>query len=331
MQILDAIKLSSAIGTSAWIRRRPFLLYFKPTSRCDLRCGICNRWKTPAEGEELPLDDIKAFLGKFRRAGSAVLTLWGGEPLLRRDLPDILEEAGRLGFRTSMCTNCNQLAKKAGDVVPRLDVLLCSIDGYGEVHDEMRGVKGVFDRAMAGIRAAIDTRAPCDIKIWASIHRKNLAQIERIATLAKELSVAIEFFPVSPIPGYNDDLVPTDAEMRDACRTIIDLKRRGLPIRNPDRVLGMMQANKAFVCNFPRIAIHLDHGGRVYSCENPEGTPLHLWGGHAAFDPEAVYASAEFRRVTADLATCNRCRLPCVLELANSLPRALAGLFLKLT
>jgi len=329
MELLTRLELGYTIGKSAFLGSRPFLLYFKPTARCDLRCEICNRWKDHSSSEEeLSLEQIRQMLAKFRRAGAVVLTLWGGEPTLRKDLPEILGAAKDLGFRTSMCTNSNALAKTGHRYLPLLDVLLCSLDGYGATHDRMRGVDGLFDRVVSGIGTATHYNH-LDVKIWATVHRENLRQIEQLAGLARDLGTGIAFFPVSPIAGYNNDTVPSPAELRDAFTLIKRLKAEGLPIRNPDRVLDIMLNSAPFKCNFGRIAIHLDHRGHVYSCEDPAGTPLHMWGDVTGFEPLERYRSREFQEVVTRLESCDRCRLPCVVELADSLPASLANMFIK--
>jgi MoaA/NifB/PqqE/SkfB family radical SAM enzyme len=327
VSVRDIIGLTRDVGRGAFVDGRPFLLYLKPTARCDLRCEICNRWKQPSRpADEIPLAEIEEVLLKFRKAGCAIFTLWGGEPTLRRDLPEILAAARKLGYRTSMCTNCNSLWRKADRILPDLDVLLCSLDGLGEAHDELRGVRGLFRRVLRSIDEA--RRYPhVDIKIWATIHRRNVHDVDGFARLARDLGVAVEYFPVSAIGGYNSGILPTREDLRAAFERVRELKRMGYPIRNPDRVLDIMAEARPFSCNFGRIAIHLDHEGNVYSCEDPEGRPLFGWGHHSAFDPDRVFASSEWRRVSAGLSRCNACRLPCSVELAGSLPVALAGLF----
>ena len=326
MNVGSSLRLGLEIARSAWLRDRPFLLYYKPTARCDARCAICDRWRNarPAS-EELPLETVTPLLARFRRAGAAVLTLWGGEPLLRTDLPELLAAAHRLGYRTSMCTNGRELERRAADVVPHLDVLLCSLDGHGAVHDRMRGVEGMFDRVLAGLRAA-RAHPGCDVKIWACLHRVSAGQVDLLADLAGELGVGIEFFPLSTIAGYNDALRLPPAELSVAIERVRARKRAGAPVRNPDRALDLLARGGAFECNFGRIAVSMDHVGRIYTCEDPQGTPLAPWGTFRDFDPEAIYRSPEFRAARERLRSCNRCRLPCVTELAGSLPLALAGM-----
>jgi MoaA/NifB/PqqE/SkfB family radical SAM enzyme len=330
MKLARMAKMGHQMAQDLWLKQRPFLLYFKPTARCDLRCTTCERWTHQGnKEEELSLAQIEELLGTFRRAGCMVVTMWGGEPTLRSDLPQILRHAKELGYRTSICSNCNQLARKVDKIVPHLDVLLCSLDGVGEVHDQIRGVEGLFDRVVAGIEAARGGYPGCDIKIWATVQQRNVHQIEELARLARDLDVGLEYFPLSPIQGYNDELLLDEDELAAAFGRIRALKQAGWPVRNPDRVLEIMQHSERFACNFGRISIHVDHCGRVYSCEDPRGDPLHAWGPLESFDPERVFGSPQFKQVASELRGCQHCRLPCVVELANNLPLALASMALR--
>lgn len=330
MKLATAIPLGTAIGEQVFLRRRPFLLYFKPTPRCDLRCVTCNRWQGANErGDGPPLPEVKEILEKFWRGGCRVVALWGGEPMLRRDLPEILAHAKRLGFRTSICTNANHLATRAAELLPHLDVLLCSIDGCGARHDELRGVPGLFERVVRGIRMARTGFPSTVIKIWATVHRRNADQVEDLALLARELGVVIEYFPLSPIEGYNDELALTAAELARTFGRVRELKRRGLPVRNPDYALRPMQGTGRFGCNFSRISIHADDRGRVYSCEDAAGEPLRLWGDHRSVELDALYASSEFRDSCQRLRDCTRCRLPCVVELSGFLPLSITRMFFE--
>jgi len=329
MKVVDTLRLAGKVAGGAWLRRRPFLLYLKPTSRCDCRCAVCDRWKEQGRrDEELSTEELGGAIRAFARAGAAVCTLWGGEPFLRDDLPELLGAAKEAGMRTSLCTNCNLLARRAGEVAGLLDVILCSLDGYGELHDELRGRAGLFDRAVKGIEAA--RRDPgCDVKIWAAIHRRNLGQVERLALLARDLGAGIEFFPISPIAGHNEGIVPSAAELRDAFSLALALKRDGLPVRNPDYALRIMRDGLPFRCNFPAIAVTVDHRGSVYCCEDPAGTPMHRWGAIGDAAPERLAPAGERREVAGRLARCNRCRYPCVVELSGPLARSLPAMLLS--
>ncbi len=327
--LLRSLRWGVPLAHSALISRRPFLLYLKPTARCNLRCHCCNRWQSDdGPSEEIGLHEIRALLEKFRAAGCSVLTLWGGEPTLRSDLGDILRSAHQLGYRTAMCTNGYLLPRRAETILPHLDVLLCSLDGYGATHDELRGTEGLFDTVVECLELSGD-HPDCHAKIWAGLQRNTVDQVDELVQLAARLGVTIELFPISAIDGYNDELIPLPSHLEAAFSRAIELKRQGLPVTNPDYALEIMRTGAAFPCNFPTIAISVDHLGQVYTCENPAGERLHLWGHHASFDPEATYRSAEYRRVVASLKDCNQCRLPCMVELSGSILRGLGSAFLS--
>ena len=88
-----------------------------------------------------------------------------------------------------------------------------------------------------------------------------------------------------------------------------------------------MAGNKPFKCNFGKIAVQVDHKGVIHCCDEPSGAPLHEMGDHRGMDLKVLYRSDRYKEAVADLAGCNRCRLPCVVELSGNLPRALAGMF----
>ena len=319
--------MSRALVRNTWLRPRPYLLYLKPTARCDLRCKICQRWQEPARtSEELSTAELRAVLALFRKLGAAIMVAWGGEPLLRQDMGDIFQAAKELGYRTSMCTNGRQLAQRVDHVMPWLDTLLCSLDGYGQTHDRARGRDGLFDQVVAGLKLArrhTDTR----IKIWAALNRQNLADIEPLAELARELGIWIEYFPIARVPGYNDALVLETSELRDAFERVLALQRAGYPVWNRRDVLVKMRDDVPFRCNFGRIALQVDHRGWVHSCEDPDGSPLHTWGRWDVVDWPELFRSPRFAAAQDVLSRCGKCRLPCVVELGDSLAAAYAGMF----
>lgn len=327
VNFLDALRMGHSLVQSTWISPRPYLLYMKPTDRCDARCRTCTRWQHPSRpAEELTTGQVHEVLERFRKLGATVLVLWGGEPTLRSDLGEILAGAKTLGYRTSMCTNGNSLARKAETILPHLDTLLCSLDGFGANHDEQRGVKGMFDRVVAGIGAARAYPA-MRVKIWASLHKQNLDDIEPIAKLAKELGVWVEYFPVARVAGHNDGLVLDADGTREAFSRVLAAKRAGYPVWSSEASIIKVRDSRALRCNFGRIALQVDHRGFVYSCEDPDGTPMHPWGRYDLVDWEGLFRSSEFAEAREKLAHCGKCQLPCVVELSDGLLPAYAEMF----
>jgi cyclic pyranopterin phosphate synthase len=130
------------------------------TDRCDLRCTYCmpEDFKGFEEPEHwLNFDEIGRLIGAFARLGVKRVRLTGGEPLLRRNLPDLAAQLSTLpGIEDlSLSTNATQLAKHAQALkdagVGRLNV---SLDSLKRERVEKINGRDVFDRIMAGLEAA---------------------------------------------------------------------------------------------------------------------------------------------------------------------------------
>ena len=120
------------------------------TARCNARCGFCAWNPEFYEGsDELTTDEIKTLYADAREAGFVALSLWGGEPLLRPDIGELLEYAHGLGFVTHIVTNGALLERKLDRVVPHLDRISISLDHPSSHHDTLRGVKGLYGKILS--------------------------------------------------------------------------------------------------------------------------------------------------------------------------------------
>jgi len=131
---------------------------FFVTARCNYRCKMCFYWKEIDDAEvskELSLEEIQKIAENMPHLFD--LNLTGGEPFLREDLADVVRafyERSRLRFIT-IPTN-GSMPERIADTVKRIhescpDLWLritLSLDEIGEMHDEIRGVKGAFERTM---------------------------------------------------------------------------------------------------------------------------------------------------------------------------------------
>ncbi len=151
------------------------VVVYNCTERCNLRCLHCYSSppahvgslhldvSPPQPGRESELDtcgsdqlttaQAKQFLPQLAEANCPVLLFSGGEPLLRKDLFELLAEAKRLGLRTVISTNGTLIDAATAKKLAELGVhyVGISIDGKEEFHDEFRQVKGCFKAAVAGI------------------------------------------------------------------------------------------------------------------------------------------------------------------------------------
>ena len=141
---------------------KPLLLHYFVTTRCNARCAFCDIWKAPAM-PDASLPDVAANLAVARQAGCRFVDFTGGEPLLNRDLPRFLAEAKRLGYITSVTTNCLLFPERAQELAGLVDLLHFSVSAdSAELHDSMRGVPS-FGRIIESIGKALQNELVPDL------------------------------------------------------------------------------------------------------------------------------------------------------------------------
>ena len=109
------------------VTHRPVVLSHMITSRCDCKCVLCPLWKL-GKKDELSTDQIYHMLDMAKNEGMIGDNIWGGEPLLREDLPEVLGYAKRNHLHTSVITNGNILPYRIDGIAPSLNTLIVSID-----------------------------------------------------------------------------------------------------------------------------------------------------------------------------------------------------------
>jgi len=105
----------------------PFYASFKITHKCSLRCSFCNVWME--DTKDLGLEGIKKVIDNLAKSSVVVVSLEGGDPLMRKDLGEILEYAHQQPFYLFFTTNGDLLDKRPMEEYGKhLDYLHISID-----------------------------------------------------------------------------------------------------------------------------------------------------------------------------------------------------------
>ena len=176
------------------IKSLPFNYTISVTGRCNSRCSTCNIWKSEPK-YELTFPEYEKI---FKSLGNSPVwvTLSGGCPFLRKDLPEIAVLLDRTCHPKIINIPTNGIMTKRilSDVrkivqnVKAQVVINVSIDGIGKEHDKIRGVPGNFDKAMKTFSELRKIRANnFQLGIHTVISRFNYGKIGEIQELAKRL------------------------------------------------------------------------------------------------------------------------------------------------
>lgn len=289
-------RYSSQFLKNVFSRNRLEFLIFFTTSHCNCRCQICFYWQGLNKPDDLSVDEIKkisASIGTFR-----TLLLSGGEPFLRKDLFDICREFienNRIAvlavptngtFPDEAVGFCRRILKEYPKLVLSIAV---SMDGFRELHDSVRGIDGIFDKAAATLNRLSGLKMRqrnLELIVNTVITTRNVGQLRPFMDFIFD-NFDIDYHDFELLRGdYKDKnlaLPPLEA-IRQAHSLIIENRRRYLRRNKAGPLesfasLGLLNfsqslkerflsnRNALFVCSAGRNIGVIDANGDVRLCE----------------------------------------------------------------
>ena len=220
--------------------KRPVVVW-NITRRCNLKCLHCyaharnipfDNELTTMEGKKL-IDDLAGF-------GVPVLLISGGEPLARKDLPELAAYAVEKGMRAVISTNGTLITPQMADTLKKigLSYVGISLDGMEEINDRFRGVKGAFRSALKGIENC--KKAGIKVGLRFTINKINVGEIPDLFKLIEENDIPRICFYHLVYAGRGSKLVEEDLsheESRRAVDLIMDFTKKLHDQGKPKEVL----------------------------------------------------------------------------------------------
>jgi hopanoid biosynthesis associated radical SAM protein HpnH len=184
-------------------KRYPLALMLEPLFRCNLACSGCGKIDYPDDILNLRLSREEC-LGAVDECGAPVVSIAGGEPLLHKDMPAIVEGIVARHRFVYLCTNALMMEKKLDQYRPSpFLVWSVHLDGDEQMHDRSVCQPGVYQRAVAAIRRAKD--AGFRVNINCTLF--NDAAPERVAAFFDTVKgLGVDGITVSP--GYAYERAP---------------------------------------------------------------------------------------------------------------------------
>lgn len=187
------------------------MAYLHLTMRCNFNCVYCyNRDVENEHREELSTREWINALKALREAGVSRLTITGGEPLVRKDIGELLKQAHDLGFNIGLLTNGSLLESKYEEVVPYTDSIILSLDS-GDQETNSRNRSGLgFDGILRTLKR-LSKESPDKIAVRTVITKANIKEVQEFHdTLRKEFKIP-NLIKLVFIPNNHDEipLMPT--------------------------------------------------------------------------------------------------------------------------
>ena len=207
---------------------RPFILFWEVTRACALACRHCRAIAQPqAHPDELTHEEAMALVDKIAELAPPMLVLTGGDPMMRRDIFDIITRATERGLRvalspaaTNRLVNADFAALRAAGVVS----MSLSLDGATqESHDRFRGVPHTFERTLQAARAAME--AGIQLQVNTTLAKSTLGEMDSFIELMRELKPDVwSVFVLVPTGRATQEDLPSADELEQTWQRLESLR-----------------------------------------------------------------------------------------------------------
>lgn len=202
--------------------KRPVVVW-NVTKACNLKCVHCYAHATETgTSDELSTEEGFRLIDDLAAFGSPVILFSGGEPLVRKDLPQLAAHAVDKGMRAVISTNGTLIDRDTALTLKKigLSYVGISLDGLEPVNDHFRGVKGAFAKAMKGIRNCQDAGIKVGLRF--TMNKRNVTEIPGIFDLLEEMEIPRVCFYHLVYAGRGSALVDEDLSHQET-REVVDL------------------------------------------------------------------------------------------------------------
>jgi radical SAM protein with 4Fe4S-binding SPASM domain len=298
----------------------PSYVIWDSTRRCNLHCIHCGAIKEQYE-HELTTGQVKGILEQLAALNIGMFAVTGGEPLLRKDLPEVLSYAHQLGLKTGIATNGTLIDRPAAEWIKsaRVYSVQVSLDGLQSTHNWIRGNQHSFTRAIHAIELLKEQGVPL-VSVATTVTINNIAEIADLRQLLIQSGIKLwRLTVVMPIGRARAaNLCPDDHQLVDLLKYVKEHQTRELRIYIGENLtyLGDWERQvrqKPTICPIGYTACCIGVDGSVRGCPEQLDTPENQEGSLLVTSFESIWKTGFRRYRTREILTkdenCARCKV----------------------
>lgn len=206
--------------------KNPLSVCWQITTKCNLNCKYCLSDSGSCGIYGLDTKEAKEIINQLGRLGINRLDFTGGEPLIRKDLKELIDTAKQNNINTIVTTNTTLLNEENIETLKSADLVQISIDGPEEVHNDQRQ-KEVFKQTIENIKKL--KAEGCKIRLNSFIFNSNKQYVDYLINLSKELDVFSHLFIIFTPQGrgrdHLEEIIPEE-EVEKIKQKIIECRKQ---------------------------------------------------------------------------------------------------------
>lgn len=293
------------------LTRRMIHANLQITYRCNFKCKICDFWKTHHDAaEEMTLDNFSVIGRKLNELGSLIISLAGGEPLIREDLPQIITILNESNHFPILITNGWFVTEERAKAILNagLQEISVSLD-YADParHDAQRGLPGAWQRAVNALEILKRNRLGKRNRIHmiSVLMDDNLDEIENLIKLSRKLGVTYMLSLYSWNRGVKSPRLP-DSHVTDHLLSLKKKYPEFISLTSYIEQFDNAIANGGIGnCQTGRLLMNIDNRGAVARCTETLDQPV----GNILTDSVKSITDGLFK--LQESSTCSQCWTSC--------------------
>lgn len=263
----------------AWSAGHPIWCTWQVTYRCNFRCKFCNYWTTGISGkDEPPASAYARGAQKLARMGSLLISLGGGEPLIRTDIVEIVEAIGRYHFPFITTNGWFVTPQLATDLMKAgLWGISISIDyATAERHDARRGMIGAWEQAWRAVEMLQQARVFKwqRVNVLTVLMDDNFDELEDILEMAREREAYFMVQPYATVKTGSSRFAHNNGRVS---LKLLQMRRRASNFLSNPRYLSQFDqflTNGIANCKAGKVLFNIDEKGNVAICVEHRNNPV---------------------------------------------------------
>jgi len=350
-----SLKQAARLSRAFLARDTPVYAHYGITHRCDLTCKMCGIWRYGNKKEELSLDEIQVVAKRLANIGVVQVSLGGGEPFAREDLPEICHIFTQAGLNTRVLTNAVNVPEEklqacidAG--VKNFSISLDSL--YPERFDYICEHPGSWDAAVKNMSFLANKLHGSGglLVMNCVVSNLNLEEIPDMIRFAKALGFSVSLLPIELLPDAKAGVRNWEARfirhrpemglvagpqgkvgdrVDRTYKEVIQMKKDGWPVFNS---LPYLQSSREYLktgrfpaegCDAGRLYFSISPNGQFTICHRTSHGYRHILDDGF----EEFFQSAEYeRKRMLEAGSCEGCMRACWID-TSSMFRNIRGFF----
>ncbi len=272
MNFIEKLNFSQKVLKAIIFKKRlPLVVGWRITEKCNLRCKYCGCFEE--DHEEVDVASIFKIIEELCNLGTKFISFSGGEPLLREDLPEIINFCKSKKIYVSINSNGTLLKEMIGKI-KGIGNIQISLDGPRHINDAIRGL-GVHDKVIEAIE--ICKKENIKVNIVTVISKYNISHIPYVLEVADKHNIGVYFQPADKYGSCDSskDIVseiPDEIDYKACISFLINEKK------NKNKVINSSLAGLKHLYNWPKpkkifcllslIFCSIEPNGKIFICDN---------------------------------------------------------------